>query len=208
MPTVDGGKTAQCVVTVQPAIVNVTGVSVSPKTVSMTQGESIRLTATVTPANATDKTVAWITNALSVAQVDPNGNVTAKAPGTATITVQTTDGAKTASCTVTVKPATIPVVGVSLPSTLTVTYKSSARLTATVEPPNATNSAVQWSSSDPKIVEVDANGNLTTHRKGTATITATTVDGGKQASCAVTVQYTFIQKIIIYLLFGWIWYLK
>ena len=187
--------------------VHVTGVTV-PLTLSLKTGETSTLTATVFPAEATDRTVSWKSGNPSVATVDANGTVRAISVGKAVITATTTDGGKTASCTVTVQQSTVAVTGVSLPSSLTMNYKDSARLTATVEPADATNAAVRWSSSDSKIVEVDANGNLTTHKKGTATITATTVDGGKAASCRVTVQYTFVQKIIIYLLFGWIWYVK
>ena len=66
-------------------------------------GKTLTLTATVTPDNATDKTVAWTSSNDAVATVDANGVVTAKAEGTATITA-TADG-KTATCTVTVKAA-------------------------------------------------------------------------------------------------------
>ena len=187
--------------------VAVTGVSI-PSSLSLTAGETSRLAATVTPFNATNKTVTWKSSNASVASVDANGNVRAVSAGSAVITATTEDGGKTAACTVTVQPAVISVTGVSLPSSLTMNYKSDARLTAAVEPSNATNPAVSWTSSDKKVVEVDASGRLTTHKSGSATITVTTADGGKTASCRVTVQYTFLQKIIIYLLFGWIWYVK
>ena len=194
-------------VTVQKQTVPVTGVSL-PSSISMTAGEKTRLTATVEPSNATNRAITWMCSPESVAKVDADGNVTALQSGTATVTVTTKDGGKTASCVVTVRPATVAVTGVSIPGSLTMNYKDSARLTATVEPSNATNPAVSWRSSDSKVVEVDANGNLTTHKAGTATITVVTADGGKAASCNVTVQYTFVQKIIIYLLFGWLWYVK
>ena len=90
------------------AKVNVTGVTLSETSAEMTLGgETLTLTATVAPANATNKTVTWTTSDESVATV-ANGVVTAVAPGTATITATATNGTadtsddKTAACTVTV----------------------------------------------------------------------------------------------------------
>lgn len=85
----------------------VTGVSLNRTSLTLTEGESSKLSATVNPNNATNKNVTWSSSDTSVATVDANGNVTAKKVGTATITVTTTDGNKTSTCTVTVneKPA-------------------------------------------------------------------------------------------------------
>ena len=85
------------------ATVPVTGVSLNKSTLTLTEGDSETLTATITPANATDKTVTWSTDNSSVATVS-NGKVTAVAEGSATITVKTKDGNKTATCSVTVNP--------------------------------------------------------------------------------------------------------
>ncbi|WP_308622400.1 Ig-like domain-containing protein [uncultured Enorma sp.] len=80
--------------------------------------------------------------------------------------------------------------GVSLDqSALTLTKGGTAQLTATVEPIDATNKKVTWSSSAPDVATVDASGNVTAVAEGTATITATTVDGGKTATCTVTVEH-------------------
>ena len=93
--------------------VNVTGVSLSETTASMTVGgDALTLTATVAPANATNKTVTWTSSDESVATV-ANGVVTAVAAGTATITATATNGTddtsddKTATCTVTVSNPTV-----------------------------------------------------------------------------------------------------
>ncbi len=70
---------------------------------------------------------------------------------------------------------------------------------------------VVWSSSDESVATVDRNGNVTTHKKGTAVITATVVnsDGTKcSADCTVTVTYTFLQWLICIFLLGFIWYFK
>ena len=82
--------------------ISVTGVTLNKTTASLNIGETVTLTATVSPSTATNKNVTWSSNNTTVATVS-NGVVTAKAAGTATITVKTADGSKTATCTVTVK---------------------------------------------------------------------------------------------------------
>lgn len=102
--TVDGNKTATCTVTVNipNTTVSVTGVSVSPTTKSLKVGETVQLTATVSPQNATNKAVTYVSSKPSVATVSETGLVTAKVAGTTTITVTTVDGNKTATSTITV----------------------------------------------------------------------------------------------------------
>ena len=117
--TAEGGKTAKCTVTVKakpPAVVAVTGVTLNPASVELTEGETAALTATVAPENATNKGVSWKSSNESVATVK-DGTVTAVKAGTAEITVTTADGGKTAKCTVTVKakpPAVVAVTGVKI----------------------------------------------------------------------------------------------
>ena len=180
-----GSVKAECKVTVTAAKVAVTGVSLDKTTLTVAAGGNAKLTATVAPANATNKRVTWSSSDEAIATVDSEGKVTANAAGTATITVTTKDGNKTAECKVTVG---IPVTGVSLDkTTLTVAAGGNAKLTATVAPTNATNKSVTWSSSDEAIATVDSEGNVTVKSAGTATITVTTKDGGKTATCTVTV---------------------
>lgn len=93
-----GSVSAVCKVTVEG--VKVSKVELNKTSVSLKAGETAQLTATVTPDNATDKTVTWTSSKPTVAAVDENGKITAVAPGTATITA-TADG-KSATCTVTV----------------------------------------------------------------------------------------------------------
>lgn len=85
--------------------------------------------------------------------------------------------------------ANVPVASVTLDKTsLTLDVGGSDTLTATVEPDNATNKAVTWSSSNENVATVDQNGNVKAVGAGKATITATTADGsGKTATCEVTV---------------------
>lgn len=86
--------------------------------------------------------------------------------------------------------------------------KKTDRLQATVFPEEAAYSAdIVWSSSNPSVVSVSEDGTITAKLRGTATITAATKDGKIKATRKVTVDYTLLQWIIVYVLFGWIWYL-
>ncbi len=173
----------------KPGTVAVSGVSLNKPSLTMTVGGTETLTAAVAPANATNKAVNWSSSANDVATVDSNGKVTAVAPGPATITATTADGGKTAMCNVTVNAAHQAVTGVSLNKTsLTLTVGDTETLTATVAPANATNTSVNWSSSSDSVATVDANGKVTAVTPGSATIIATTVDGGKTATCNLTVE--------------------
>ena len=88
--------------------VSVTGVSVSPTNASLEVDGTQQLTVTVSPNNATDKSVTYSSNNTTVATVSNSGLITAKAAGNATITVTTTDGGHTATCAVTVTQSSTP----------------------------------------------------------------------------------------------------
>lgn len=92
-----------------PATVSVQSVSLDKQTASLVKGTELQLTATVKPDDATDKSVIWSSDDSSIAKVDASGKVTAVATGIATITVTTTDGGKTATCTVTVTAPVFPI---------------------------------------------------------------------------------------------------
>ncbi len=191
--TKDGSKTATCKVTVSKPVstIAVTGVSLNKTSLSLTVGESQSLSATVSPSNASDKSVSWKSSDTSVATVDGSGNVKAVKAGTATITVTTKDGSKTATCKVTVsKPvSTIAVTGVSLNKTsLSLTVGESQSLSATVSPSNASDKSVSWKSSNTSVATVDGSGNVKAVKAGTAKVTVTTKDGSKTATCNVTVK--------------------
>lgn len=190
--TDDGNYRATCKVTVTgtAATVAVTGVSLSSTSTSVAVGSTVVLTPTVAPSNASNKAVSWASSDMNVATVS-NGTVTGQSVGTATITVTTSDGQKTAICTVNVTAKTstdVAVTRVTLDkSTLTLTEKETAKLTANVEPSNATNKTVTWSANG-DAATVNSNGVVTAVKAGTATITATA--GGQSASCTVTVNTT------------------
>jgi uncharacterized protein YjdB len=337
--TQDGGRTATCAITVTSANVAVTGVTVSPTTASVVAGSTTTLTATVVPSNATNQNVSWSSSNTGVATISSTGVVTGVAAGSATITVTTQDGARTATCSVTVTASgggsslmiyddalangwsafswgttfnlaatapvyagarsisvtftgawgalnlekstaqatagydrirlwmntnggatrnvqivaingsgvesgrrtvavtngwnqydilfsqvgnpssikqiyihdgtgapqsaifvdniqlvgsggggTVAVTGVTVsPTTASVVAGSTTTLTATVAPANATNQNVTWSSSNTAVATVSSTGVVTGVAAGSATITVTTQDGGRTATCAVTV---------------------
>ena len=180
----DGNKTATCAVTVNP--ISVTGVTLDQSALPISVGGSAELKANVTPENATNKTVTWSSDNTAVATVDASGKVTAVAPGTATITVTTADGGKTANCTVTV---TQPVNDVTLDkTTMDLFVDNGGTLTAKIQPDNASNKTVDWTTSNAGVATVDANGKVTAVGAGKAAITATAADGSeKKAVCEVTV---------------------
>lgn len=100
----DGKVSNKITVAVKAAVVAVTGVTLAPTTATLEFTKTQQLTPTVAPANATNKAVTYASSDTSVATVSATGLVTALSKaGTATITVKTTDGAKTATCVVTVK---------------------------------------------------------------------------------------------------------
>lgn len=180
--TADGNKTASCTVTIPTPV---SSVSLSSSSLDMKTGGTATLTATINPTSATNKNVTWSTDNSNVATVSSSGVVTAKGNGRAVITVTTEDGGKTASCTVSVTTA---VTGVSLNKTSTsINVGGSETLTATVNPGTASNKNVTWSTSNSNVATVSSNGVVTGVSKGSATITVTTADGGKTASCTVTV---------------------
>lgn len=169
----------------------VTGVSLNKSTLSLEIGRSETLNATVNPADATNKNVTWTSNNNNVATVNSSGVVSALTVGNATITVTTVDGGFSATCAVTVIPAsseTINVTSVSLNiDTLSLEAEKSETLIVTINPSNATNKNVTWTSSNPEFVSVSSTGEVTAIEVGFATITVTTEDGGFTDTCLVTV---------------------
>ena len=280
--------------TFEKADLAVEGVSLSKSKVSIMPGNTYSLTATITPSNASDKSVTWSSSDTSVATVDDEGVVTAVTYGTATITVTTTDGGYTDTCTVTVTDdvasdvtiyfnntddwtlvycyawnddtlvnnATWPgeamtetdndgvwsitldgeseftnvifnntssqtpdldigddgqiydysegtwsdyssekiaVTGVSLSdSSISLDAGDTYTLTATITPSDATTKTVTWTSSNTTVATV-SSGVVTGKSDGTATITATTKDGGYTATCTVTVTGTVDEGTTLYL---------
>jgi len=188
-----GGVSGTLKITVSdkaPTVIPVQSVTVTGKQ-ELVEGASTTLTATVAPADATDKTVTWKSSDESVATVDKDGVVTAKKAGTVTITATAGGVSGTLDITVTAKPVeTVPVtsVEVTVEAGTTVSVGKTLQATATVKPGNATNKKVTWKSSDESIATVDANGVITAKKAGKVVITATSTDGtDKSGSVEITV---------------------
>lgn len=169
------------------AFIPVTSVTLAPETLSIEEGKTAGLTATISPANASDQQFSWDVEDTEIASVygytSETKTVTALKKGQTQITV-TVDG-QTASCTVTVTPRTISVESITLNKTqLSLVKGATETLAAIVLPTTATDKAVTWKSSDTAVATVE-NGVVTAVAAGNATITATA--GGKTAICAVTV---------------------
>ena len=170
--------------------INVTGVTLDKSTLSLEEGATGNLVATVAPSTASDKTVTFASSDEAIATVDNKGKVTAVKAGNADITVTTKDGNKTAKCTLTVTAKQIPVTSVTLDkSTLSLEEGATGNLVATISPENASYKAVSFTSSDDAIATVDDDGLVTAVKAGTADITVESLmDGSKTAVCEVTVQ--------------------
>ena len=183
--------------TEEPVPIAVTSVSLNSTSMELIEGTSQTLVATVSPSNADNQKVIWTSNNSSVATVT-DGVVTAIKAGTATITVKTDEGGKTATCNVTVVAKEIPVTSVSLDQTkIELTEGDELTLTATVKPDDATNKNVTWTSSDKSIATVD-NGKVTAVKEGSSIITVTTEDGNKSATCEVTVLHDQSNDAIVF----------
>ena len=181
-------------------IVEAKGISVDKTSVTVLEGETAAVSATVTPSNASDKSVTWTSANPSVATV-AGGTIKGVSKGSTTVTAKTSNGL-TAKVTVTVKENTniVKPTGVTItPASLTLTAGESASLTATVTPSNATDKSVTWTSSDTSVATV-SGGNVTAVAQGSATITATT-SNGKTATANVTVEgksVTYIENGIYF----------
>jgi len=180
------GKKGTATATVYPVLV--TGVSVSPSAASLAVGGTTTLSVSVSPSNATNKAVTWASWNPGVASVDGSGRVTAKAPGTVTITATAADGSgKTGQATVTVSPVLVSSVTIA-PASASVAVGATTTLNASVLPSNASNKGVTWASLNSGVATVDSSGRVTGQAMGTATITATASDGsGKSGAATVTV---------------------
>lgn len=185
--TTDGGKMASCLVKVGTPVKGIT-LSVSSKTLYVGD-PSLDISATLTPANATDKSLEWSSSDPEVASIAPGAALRAVIkplkPGKTTITATTKDGGFTASCEVTVKRH---VSGVSLnKASLTLYVGETESLAATVAPEDASDKSVVWSSGNSAVASV-SNGKVTANKPGSAVIKVVTNDLSKEAACTVTVK--------------------
>lgn len=162
----------------KPQVVKATGISLNTDKLALTRyGKDVKekLTATVTPDETTNKNVKWTSSNNKIATVDENGYVTAKGKGTVRITATTTDGSNlSATCTVTVKQMVTMIV-----NTMNINRgsKNVNRKLPVMVGNNATNKTLNYRSGNSKVVSVNAKGQITAKKKGTATVSVKTTDG-------------------------------
>lgn len=192
--TVNGGKTDACSVSVsakpgpgpEPGG-DVSEVTIKPASAEVKEGETVQLSATVTPADAS-QAVEWASLDTSVATVDENGLVKGVAQGSTKIFARSkADPDKQGSCEITViQDPTLK--GIALSATeLNLKVGQAQTLTVIYTPSYASNKNVTWTSDDSSVATVSAEGKVTALAEGSATVTATSEEGGFTASCAVTV---------------------
>ncbi|HAE16835.1 MAG TPA: hypothetical protein DCG51_09845 [Erysipelotrichaceae bacterium] len=161
----------------------VTGITLNKTESTLAKGKEEQLTATVKPDNATFKDVKWSSNNRGVVKVDANGLVTAVGGGTAVITAEA-DGGLTASCTYTVL---VPVAGISADESINVPLEKDTEISYQIEPTDATNQKVIFTTGNAEIAKVSADGIVTGLKLGETNITVKTEDGGYQAVVHITV---------------------
>lgn len=178
--TADGKTlTDTCEVTI--TAVPVRGISL-PAYIQVKKDDSHVLTPVFTPVNAANKQVIWSSDHPEWVTVDQKGQITGLVPGkTAVITAKTVDGGYEAKTVVHVMQVTLD------KQAMTIRPGETDKITATVKPDDAPNKAVSWTSSDPSVATVDANGNVRAIKEGTVTIIATVIESGATATSRVTV---------------------
>lgn len=180
--TVDQGKTATSAITVA---VRAAGVTLTPDNVTVNKGSVTQITPVFAPSNTANQGMSYVSSDESIATVQSNGQVTGVAKGTVTITGTTADGGFTDTMQVTVN---VPVAFITMSqATLALNVGFTSDLNVVVSPADATDTFVSWSTSNPAVATVNADGLVSALNPGSATITATSRDGAKTATCVTTV---------------------
>lgn len=179
--------------------VPVTSVTLNPSSLSLEEGQTSSLSATVCPDNATNKNVNWTSSNSSVATVS-GGVVTAVSKGSAKITATAADGsAHFDCCTVTVTGDILATCISVSPSYKELAIGGSCYLTENVVPSNVTNKTVFWLSSNNQVASVNSSGLVYANGTGTAIIYATAQDGsGVYGTCTVSVSSPAVTSISVY----------
>lgn len=166
-------------ITVINPVVSVTSIAVTGSKKEIYGGESLQLSATVSPSNATNKSVTWTTSNSSVATVSTSGLVKAVKAGSVIITATARDGSGVrGTYTLTVKDPIVSVTFITITgSKEEITVGESLQLSATVSPSYATNKSVAWTTSNSSVATVSASGLVKAVKPGSVTITAIAQDG-------------------------------
>lgn len=162
-------------------------------------GESLQLSATVSPSDATNKSVSWSTSDASIATVSSSGLVKAVSTGSATITATAQDGSGVKGVfAITIEKA-VHVTSVTISgSKKQLVVGESLQLSATVSPLDATEKSVSWSTNDASVATVSSSGLVEAVNAGSVTITATAQDGsGIKDTYDITIEDIKIMAITV-----------
>ncbi len=177
--------------------VPVTRIYVTPQRASIKEGETVTLSYTISPSNATNQSATWSSEDETIATVDQNGVVRGLKEGAVQIEAKSSNGL-TSNSLVTITPrenGDVPVSGVEVsPQSATIAEGESRTLSAVVSPSNATNKTITWSTSNSNIAVVN-NGVVRGVNQGEVVITATTSDGGFISSAVITVTSTSEENV-------------
>lgn len=165
----------------------VASISVSPSSVTVREGNTFKVSATITPADATFKEIEWTSSDTSVAVVDYDGEITGVKEGICKVYATSTDGNDVVGVVkVTVKP-TVPATGVTINSkSITMLSGQTRKLTARLRPSKSTES-VTWLSADTSVATVSSDGTVTARGQGNTEIYAISSVTGVESSCEVIV---------------------
>lgn len=190
----------QATVVVKRDHINVESIEVSENSLTVLLGSDTPLTATVSPEDASDKSLTWESSNPAIATVDATGKVHAVAIGSTSITVTSVDNpACFKVITINVEAEVHEVESVALNKhALTIPENGAAQtLVATVLPDNASNKSLIWTSSDESVAVVNAKGEVSPRKAGTTIIQVTTVDGGHHDECTVTIEKIALESIAL-----------
>jgi uncharacterized protein YjdB len=173
--TTDGTNlSASCQVTV---VKQIKSLALSESSLTLTLPETAQLTAFITPSDATNPVLNWTSSKPSIATVDSNGHITSVSVGTTTITATTTDGTNlSATCQVTVVKQFVTSITLN-ESSLVMHIGDTFQLIANVQPENASNPTLSWTTGNSSIVSVDNNGLVSAVSGGTTYVRASAQDG-------------------------------
>lgn len=198
-----GGVQAVCTVTVVIPVdgvkicrINESGEEEILTSADLYIGEERQFTAKVLPEDATNRKVIWNSSDEETVCIDENGNAKALKEGTAVITVVTEDGGYSAECTVTAY--TVHAESISVDEAVSaerVEVGKTGTIKVVFEPANTTDQTLLWSSDNEEVAVVDETGTVTAVSEGTATITATSQDGGFTASQEITVYMIHVDSV-------------
>lgn len=170
-----------------------TGVRMNITNLTMNAGEYFDMDVTVTPATSTEKSLTWESLDAKIVTVSSTGRITARAVGTAVILVKTESGV-TSYCTVTVLEA---VRSLSLdPEEIVIDVGERFTIDPVFTPSSASNTEVDWTSSDDSVATVNSIGEVTGVAGGTVVITCESVDGGYRAFCLVRVEEPVVEVVV------------